>query len=231
MISDLSLSSLPSPLWQMSTNGLTVQGYGLASAPADQALVYFYFSSGAPKPVPLPPSTSIAPAPITEESLRPIIEAIKGQGIADADIEVTLQPVYYQSDFSGSATIRVRVRDLGKVDGVIQAVQQAAGSVPQLTLNSANVQYTLADCSPLEQEAMKAAAEDARSRADLLARILGVGLGELIGATNWSYSPFGYPGCGQDNVRILSVVERGFIPGQSQEVQVSAALGLTFAIR
>ena len=234
-------SSFPMPYLQgSSTDGLSVQGYGIASTTADRAVVYFYLSSGYGEPKPLiecAPSQSSAcptsptpPVPITRDMLQPLIDAIKGQGVADADIEITLQPY---GTIYGAASIAVLLRDVNKTDAVIDAVRNAASRRTEYQLNSINAAYTLSDCTALEREAVIAATRDARKRASALADVLDVTIGKITGAYQQSYAGYGPYGCGQDNFRIMEVANYAMPFGQQQDrkVQISAAVALTFEIR
>jgi uncharacterized protein YggE len=184
-----------------SNTGITVQGYGSATADADSAVVEFSFgSSGAGTPVPLPiePDGSIRPnettgtaEAITEADLQPVIDALTGAGVARDDIEF-LDHGYYDPYYS-SATLRATINNIDIVDGAVQAAQDAANSVGDIYLNGTSVSYTLQDCSALERAAMQAAVEDAHDRAVILAEVLGVTLGSVSGASDYSYSPWGSP--------------------------------------
>ena len=243
----LGYSSQPAPYLQTGQTGLSVQGYGSASAAADQSVLWFYFNSGVMPggPVPLPgleckpaPNngcTTIAPdmAQITRETLQPIIDAIKAQGIAEGDIRVDIQPVYYPADYGyGYATITVLVRNIDKTDAVVSAVKSAATSVPQAALANITEQYTLSECGPIERQARAAAAADARERAAALADTLDVGLGNIIGASQWSYAPYGIFGCDGDPIDIM--YSGGGYPysmGIDRDVEISAMVALTYEIK
>lgn len=238
-LSSSSSYSLPMPYLQgTSTDGLSVQGYGIASTTADRAVVYFYLSSGNGEPKPMIdcapslacPTSPALPVPITREMIQPLIDAIKGQGIADADIEVTLQP--YGTVY-GAASIAVLLRDVNKTDALVDAVRNAASRRSDYQLNSINVAYTLNDCTALEREAIVAATRDAREHAKSLADVLDITIGKITGAYHQSYSGYGPYGCGQDNFRIMEVANYAMPFGQQQDrqVQISAAVGLTFEIR
>src|SRR3989442_5859245 len=91
------------PLQQQSNDGITVQGFGSASADADSAVVEFYFSRNGPvtdtgarhiEPgvngsagVPEPAAPNLQEVgPITEADLQPVITAIVGAGVAREDV-------------------------------------------------------------------------------------------------------------------------------------------------
>jgi uncharacterized protein YggE len=236
------------PALQADGSGITVQGYGSATANADSAIVEFYFSRGAiGKPVPLPysdgssgsgtvapdqPVTPPAPGtvtPITEADLQPVIDAITGQGVARSDIQFVNQS-YYDA-YNASATLRVTVKNVSSVDGVVQAATSAASGLSDISMNGSNVSYTVSDCTALEKEATKAAVDDARSRGAIFAEALGVGLGNITGASDYSYTPYGGTPCSGGFYGPYPMYGGvAYTPGQPSQVQVFANISVTFAI-
>jgi len=247
--SGLSYYPLSGPV-QLIENALTVEGYGMASATADQSILYFFISSDGvlEKPVPLPacvPGTNVEcpspgidiaqqPEPITEDLLQPFVDAIKSQGVSEDDIKIELSPIYYGNEIvPANATITALVKNISKTDAVVQAVQQADVSVAAVSVQYVNVSYALSDCAGLEDQAMAAAVQDTRERASQLANTLGLEIGKVVAAAQ-SSSPAGAFGCGTNEVGIL---ERAFPVGarelttQAQEVSISSTVWLAFAIK
>jgi len=230
------------PLLQQGTDGITVQGYGSATADADSAIIELYFSRNGPvsdisqgqsEPGFSGGAEPVAPdvqevAPITEADLQAVIDAIAGAGVAGDKIQFVGQP--YFDKFYSSATLRATVDNVDSVDGVVKAANDAAAALAGITVNGTNVSYTVSDCTALEEAAMKAAVEDAGERAQVFGRALGAGVGAVKGASNYSY--FGGTPC-----------DPGFYPGpyplggitytegQPREVQVIANISVTYAIQ
>jgi uncharacterized protein YggE len=231
------------PLLQQGADGITVQGYGSATANADAAIIEFYFSSNGPvsdtstgggntgssggiEPARAPEQQEVAQ--ISEADLQPVIDAIVAAGVSRDEIEFIGQA--YFDKFYSSATLRARVNNVDSVDAVVQAANNASGGLAGIILNGTNVSYTVNDCSALEEAAMSAAVEDAKERGDVFARALGVGIGAVTGASNYSY--FGGTPC-----------DPGFYPGpyplggityaegQPREVQVIANISVTYGIQ
>lgn len=235
--------------------GITVQGYGMATADADSAIVQFYFSSYnnimPPMPVPMPgedgssgstPSdvkpTIASPgtvSPITQADLQPVITALTNAGVAAGDIQFSGQGSYDM--YSSSATLTATIKTISTVDGAVTAAQSAAANLDNsITLQSTNVSYTLQDCKPLESAAVKAAVGDAGERAGLLADALSVKLGNVTGASDYSYSPAGVP-CSSNyygpypmpyGVAYDSINSGG---ASSNSVQVVAQISITYAMQ
>ena len=243
------------PALQEGGNGITVQGYGSATADPDSAVAEFYFGTNVsyPKPEPLPfPSDGssssgssgnsgvgttrdedIAPSigagePITEADLQPVIDAIASQGIGPDDIEFIPG---YADPYSSSATLRATVNNLDSLDGVVQAAADAASNLGDIGLQGTNVSYTVNDCGPLETAAMKAAVEDAGDRAAAFADALGVGLGAITGASNYSYSPYGGSPCDGGYAGPYPMGGIAYSKGQPGAVQVFANVSVTYAIQ
>jgi Protein of unknown function (DUF541). len=250
-------SSLVAGAPQASTSndtGITVQGYGMATADADSAIVQFYFSNYnnivPPMPVPMPDANgssgstpsdvkpSIASpgtvSPITQADLQPVINALTNAGVAASDIQFSGQGYYDM--YSSSATLTATIKTLSIVDSAVTAAQSAAANLSNITLQSTNVSYTLQDCKPLESAAMKAAVTDAGERAGLLADALSVKLGNVTGASDYSYSPAGVP-CSSNfygpypmpyGIAYDSIKSGGT---SSNSVQVVAQISVTYAMQ
>jgi uncharacterized protein YggE len=224
-----------------SLQGLTVSGYGAATADPDSAFVEFYFGGGsstrpggvdgggvAPSS-PAEPETQAATLGISEADLQPVIDAIVAQGVAREDIEF-LGSSYYDPIFS-SATLRVHVRNLDRLGAVIQAATEASSRLSGIALQSTYVNYTLEDCAALERAALRAAKEDADARADALAEALGVSRGAALGAADYAYTPYGGTACGVPFAVPYPVGGIPYVESQAREVQLFATLTITYAMR
>jgi hypothetical protein len=241
------------PVFQQAQNGLTVQGFGSAAADADGAMLELYFGTRfqeIPVPAPLPEgraapgadgSVAIAaeePAPppsdfgfqevepITEEDLQPVIAAIVAAGVDRSDIEFVEQG-YYDPYFA-SATLRVTIDDVALVDAVVDAARTASAGLEGIDLQSSNVLYRLSDCRGLEIAAMRAAVEDAGERVAAFAEALGAGVGAVVGAANYSYTPFDGTACTSGYGYYPLGLSEGRGPAQ---VEVFASIVVTYAIR
>jgi uncharacterized protein YggE len=247
---------------QESQTGVTVQGYGSATADADSAVLALYFNhdmSRVEPPVPGEPepdfedpysdegismdaprlgdpgTRSFRAEELTEADLQPIVDAIVAQGISPDDVEVTVEPFYgdsYYDDsyYGASATITVSLRDVAALEGIVDAVTDAASSLEEISFDGPSVSYTVSDCAALEMAAMEAAVEDARERGDTFAGALGVDLGAVVGASHYAYSPFGSP-CDWGSDGSYLVQRLPYAAGESPEVQLIATVTITFAIQ
>lgn len=214
--------------------GITVNGYGSATADADSAIVEFSFSStgsGGIEPYPaygIRPDGSSA-EPITRETLQPVIDALVAAGVSADDIEV-LGNSYYYDYYSSYATLRATIKNLGSLDGAVEAAQSAADGIDSIFLNNTNVMYTLQNCEALERAAAQAAVEDAADRAAVLADVLDVTLGDVAGASDYSWYNSG-TGCGSDYYSPWPIAYSVWRPGTSADgtVQVVSNISVTYA--
>ncbi len=237
------------PALQAGGTGITVQGYGSATTDPDSAIIEFYFSRNGgvePRPVPLPPdsggssssgSSGAAPEttvagqvqPITEADLQPVIDALVGAGVARDKITFIGQS-YYDPYYSNS-TLRAEVTDVNKVDSVAQAAQGAAANLSDIFLTSTNVSYTVSDCAAIEKAAMQAAVSDANERGASFASALGVGLGDIVGATHNSYAPYGGTACDGNFTGPYPMGGIAYAAGSPGTVQVFASVSITYGIK
>jgi len=237
-----------SPL-QQSQDGITVQGYGSAAITADAAILEFYFggkatgvepqsSRDSSEPGSSGGGTSSEPAPqlavqaqqITEADLKPVVDAIVAAGVPAADVEVIVTPYYGDPSYGGSATVRATVRNIDSVDAVVQAATTA--SIPaNISFSGTNVSYTVSDCAALEKSAMEAAVKDARDRATNFAGVLGVGLGAVAGASNYSSSLYGGSPCDSQFIGPVPLGGIAYAEGQTPDVQLMATVTITFSIQ
>ena len=233
---ETSSSSVAGMAYSVSNDGLTVTGYGMASAKADSAILELYFSTSSSYPKPETGSgssssstTPTTASPISEESLKPVIDALVAQGVARGDIEY-IGGSYYDPYYA-SATLRVTVKDLGKLGDLMKAASDAAAGIADVYLQGSYVSYTISDCAALESAAMKEAVKDADARSTALASAVGVTRGAIKGASSDAYSPFGGTACAGGYVGPYAVGGVAYAAGQPQDVQVYATVSVTYAIQ
>lgn len=229
---------------QAGTGGITVSGYGTARAEADSAVIEFYFGSeGGAIPVPEPgfddsgsAGSGVAGAsPITEEQLQPVIDALVAAGVSADDIEFISQG-YYDPYYS-SATLRAAVRDIDILETAANAAAEAADNLDGIALQNTSITYTMTDCAAMERAALETAAADAADHAQLLADVLGLGLGGIVAASDYSYPYYYglYYGAGEDfcasSYYGAIPMVRGAALGGSRTVEVFASVSITYAIQ
>jgi len=120
-------------------------------------------------------------------SMDAVIAAVKAQGIDDKDITTQsfwLNPVFDYSNgtqvargFEAGQSLSVKVRDLDKTSDVLGAATNAGAN------QVGGVQFTVDDPDAKQAEARQEAIEEAQAKAKVLARQLGVELGDIINFT------------------------------------------------
>jgi len=177
------------------------------------------------------PTTS---EPITEADLQPLVDAIKAQGVSDADIKVTIYPATYYGPY-GTPTARVTVtlHDMSKLGSLIDAGNQAVTGSGTLYMQNVGVTYSVDSCDALLAQARDAAVEDARDNGAGLAEALGVGLGGIQGATEYNWDPYGYSGCQSQSGGPVYYEYEGppYDPSVAAEVQIISNVTISFAMQ
>jgi len=194
-------------------------------------------SAPAPDITPVPPDiypTPIPTTPITETDLQPLVDAIKAQGVSDSDIEVTIYPATYYGPY-GTPTARVTatLSDTSKVGSLIDAGNQAVANSGVIYIQNTGVTYSVNDCDALLREARIAAVQDARDNGAGLAEALGVGLGGIQGASEYSWDPYGYSSCQPQSGPVYYSDYEGppYDPAQPAEVQIVSNVTISFAMQ
>ena len=180
-----------------STTGLdrtiTVVGTGEATAAPDQAL----FRAG----VEVTADTVREATRRNGEIMQAIVAALTGMGVAEKDIQtsnfsINLERGYERFPQPEGATeeesiryrasnmVQVTVRDIGKVSDLLDATIEAGAN------NIWGVEFTIDETEALESNARTEAMQDARARADELAVLAGVKMGQVVSV---SESVAGYP--------------------------------------
>lgn len=128
--------------------------------------------------------------PLTEETLVPVVRALVDAGAAVEDVTVNIGPGldgFAGPGGPGTGLIEVGVAQpqTEQVAALIAAGSQSATD-NGLFVQQLGVAYDVADCGPLVLQAQQAAIADGREQAARLADSLGVTLGDLIQAADFS---------------------------------------------
>lgn len=160
-------------------------------APADTVTVSASaFASGAPTQANIELGVEIFGESVKDsfaqsnETIRAIYDALIAQGIAETDIQTANLSVYSNVQYSPEGmerkgyqvnnTVRVVIRDITKVDAVIDAAI-GAGATSMYGLS-----FSIVDTAALETEARSAAFTTAQARAAELAALSGATLGDVV---------------------------------------------------
>jgi uncharacterized protein len=138
-------------------------------------------------------STSEAVRNRINDSISKISQAVKDEGVDSKDIQTANYNINPNYDFnqgqritgySANTTLTIKVRDVEKVDSVIDAAVSAGAN------NVNSLGFEVEDRAKYENEARKEAVEKAKKKAEDAAKIAGFKLGKII---NYSENFAGVP--------------------------------------
>ncbi|MEX2125949.1 MAG: SIMPL domain-containing protein [Woeseia sp.] len=207
------------------TRSVAVTGQGEASGVPDRAEV----SAG----VQTLAGTVIHATRENQTAIEKIMSALEEQGIPEEKIQTSNYSIWAEQNYqeprqiqiSGyrvSNVVNVTIDDIAKVGDVLAAVTNAGAN------SIHGIQFGVKDTAALEQKAREVAMTDARERAEELAKLAGVQLGEVL-TISTSY------GGGPPQpmmARSFEMADTAPVPGISPGQQsVSVQVHVTFAIR
>lgn len=205
-----------------SARTITVTGFGEAFGAPDQAYIQLGVESVG--------SDAAATFAEVNSKLEIVLEALRNVGITPEDMQTTGLYIYqesrYEPSLSESATapsyrvgnnLNVTIRDISQVGAVINAAVTAGAN----SVNSLN--FSLSDSSSLESSARAAAVSDARTRAEQLAQLLGVSLGDVVTVVEGSSDS-------QPMFFDRAQSAGGGVPVQEGQISVGMSIRVTFAI-
>lgn len=155
---------------------ISVMGRGKVSAVPDQARIWVRVSEEGMKVDTLTQQV--------RQKMEAVLKVIKGQGIADKDIQTQSYQVTPKMEwrngrstrngYTASNQVEVKIHDLKKVGTILAAVTDAGAN----DINGP--QFEFENPQELERKALSQALADAKAKATLLAQTAGVSLGEVI---------------------------------------------------
>jgi uncharacterized protein YggE len=167
-----------------------VVGYGVASAPAERALVQLLIVRDSPFGDDAQPTAtgtaSTTPEPgRSRNSLAPLIDSLMAIGVNEEDVYVLTSPslISVCNNYSRCSSARLDVivdqPTLDRINAIVNALGTEAAQ-SGMTVQDVGVGYSVADCTALTRKARELATTDAKKRADDQAEVLGVSLGKLL---------------------------------------------------
>ncbi len=165
--------------------GITVTGEGKASGTPDVAVLSLGVSS-------LKPTVKEA-RDDAAGTMQNVISAIKGDGVADEDVQTTQYDISPEYDYpqNGSPkltgyrvtnTVTIKVRDVNNTSKVLDDVTAAGGDIVQVQ----GITFTIDNPETLQDQARGDAVNDAKARAQRIADTAGVKLGAPISISEGS---------------------------------------------
>jgi len=206
---------------------ISVTGSGEASGSPDRAQISVGVQTVA--------ATVVDASRANQTIVERIADALEKHGIDDEDIQTSNYSIWprQQHDprqsgdvkitgYQVSNTVSITVHDIDSVGEILAAVTNAGA-------NSVHgISFAVKDKDALEQQARKMAMDDARARAESLAGLAGVELGEVLTISTSSGGGYPSPVMAQRNMSMESAPAPGISPGQ---LNVSVQVHATFAIQ
>jgi uncharacterized protein YggE len=162
-----------------------------------------------------------------------IVDAMKQLGVAADDLQTSnynIQPKYQYTDgnqtvigYTVSQSLNVKVRDLTKVGAIVSK----AGELGANQVNG--VTFTIDDPSSLQQQARAKAIDDARKKADELAKAMGVTIVRITTFSETSNNP--PPPIYFGNAGAVPMVKAAAPDIQPGSLDVTSDVSVTFEIR
>jgi uncharacterized protein YggE len=174
------------------------------------------------------------------DTMAAVLAALKDQGVADKDTQTSGYSVWVERPYGPdgpapdkapiyhvSNTVNVTIRDLDMVGSVLDAAIEAGAN------NIYGVTFSLADPTPLMAQAREKAVANAQAKAQDLARLNGVSLGDVVSVSEVIGSGVSggyYPGFGRLPVAAEGMGGGGGGPISPGELQMTSQLQVTYAI-
>ncbi len=206
---------------------LNVNGVGQVSITPDIAYIYIgVHSEGA---------TASDAVEANKTQTASVIDAIKGAGVAEKDINTTNFSIWPSQQYSPEGTVTgtiymvdntvyVVVRDLANLGDLLDSSISAGAN----TINS--IQFDIADDSAAVKEARLKAVEDAKVQAKELADAAGITLGEIQNISFYDNSPYPvYEGKGGGGGVAYDAASS--VPIQPGQLSISVSVNINYEIK
>ena len=133
---------------------------------------------------------------LAAEAIDRTISSLRGNNVDDQDMQTSqfnIRPRYDNQEvtkcigcrvefervligYQVNNTLTIKVRDLDNMGGIIDGATEAAGNLARIN----RVSFTIEDTKPLQNEAREEAIADMLTKANAMAELAGVELGELV---------------------------------------------------
>jgi len=171
--------------------GLSIGGEGRASAAPDVAVLGLGVSAKA--------STVGAANSQAQQAMTALLDSLEANGVQEKDIQTLSFSIYPEYDYRNdeqvltgyrvSHMLQAKVRDIDRAGEVIDDAVQAGGDLLQVQ----SISFTIDDTTALRSQARQKAVADAQTKAEELAALAGVTLGEPTYITESISTPYTQP--------------------------------------
>lgn len=166
--------------------GILVSGEGRISVEPDLAIVNIGVEAQA--------ETVAQARGDAAEAMTNVVDAVKGHGLSDADIQTTsfnIWPQYQYEEierdgrrvnrqvlvgYTVSNSAAIKVRDLGAIGPIVDEVAEAGGDFTRIS----GISFTVEDTKPFMDDLREAAFQEAEAKAEQLAGLAGIELGQAV---------------------------------------------------
>ena len=201
--------------------GITVTGYGYASAPPDAARVYLTLGSQFSFP-----GDGSDPLMVEPDEIENIRDLLLEKGIREETVETNLLGYSLFTPMNPASQITFTHDEPGGLQKFLQELHKELRALQAPALLSIQVTFIVEDCYALEEAAILDAFADAKMRASRLSRLLDLPLGEEVIAVSEDLFP------AQCRDSAFSFINRTafMLENTVSEVEVGAMLRVSFAI-
>ncbi len=172
---------------QAESLGITVSGEGKVSGAPDVAVLTLGVSALAPSVKDARDQAATA--------MKGVTDSIKGNGVDEKDIQSSQFSIYPEYDYRNDTQelrgyrvtniVTVKIRDIDNTSKIIDDATAAGGDLTQVQ----GINFTIDDPDELRDQAREEAVKDAKAKAERLADLAGVKLGNPISIHEYTSSP------------------------------------------
>ena len=164
-------------------------------------------------------------------AMTKVMDTLKANGVAEADITTTDFSIYPNYDNSGkhvtgysvSNTVTAKVRNLDKLGDVLGAATQAGANW------AGGVSFDVADRTAAYNEALAQAMAKARTRAEAMAKAVGVSVGQATTITEMNDAIYTGP-VYRETVKTMDTAAGAAVPVSSGQMEITANITVVFQI-
>lgn len=212
----------PEPGTIVATSGIVVTGEGEVRASPDIA----YLTTGVESRGPTAREAQNA----NTAAMTAVLDALKGLGIAETDIQtsgVHLSPVFDRdpsnvTGYVATNSVTVTIQDVSRAGEILDAAISAGANV------AGNIQFGLKDDSQLRQQAVTEAVKSARVRADSIAAAAGL---QIVGIRSMVDQSGSTGPRGPEMVRSMAADAAASVPIQPGQLVVVGRVQVTYAFQ
>jgi uncharacterized protein len=201
---------------------ISVTGEAQISVPPDRAQIDAGVSSEA--------KAAREASEANSAAMGKVLAALKGAGIDEKDVQtsrLSLQPQYAPNrngaspivGYRASNRVTVRIREVGKVAGVIDTLIGAGAN------DIGNISFSVSDASKLLDDARERAVADARRKAETYAKAAGVTLGAPLNISEVGAAAPLF------RAKVAAAMGEAAVPIAQGEETLSISVNMSFAIK